>query len=762
MNRLPSYGEAVEGAHWLTLVAPYVAVQDYARLCRVSRRFYDEFAPRLWKDPLQATRLLGLRPLAELDWFVYFVTRRSETVREATRQLVTSLNFERPVQGSPTLVAGLRGRTFSSTVWLFLARFPAVRCILLDGLRYYDPADFLRTQKAKNACCDGSVPMPRMLSLAHCHMPLPNTFFRPPYWNWLLYVDLSDMPGSLACLTHDNASAHQVLPRVQIVRIRDRELKDASILPVLDALKKRVWSLDLSRNDVTDRALHALIACFYSDATIQTDLYWETEGKVAPMQDAQGQDLQLGFFGRSKYLAESPQSRTFSHPERYYADSPAYDPNVRARLNGREAPRSDRPEKIRADFAGSVRQTIPDWHDVERLGANRARRLTHIHLSGNKRISVNGLRCLFWMAQGNIECFDCAAPAIPTPSSIKSGFTLAGALGCAHLFRPALASNLQQLRIHHSLVTQVPTVTEASLRATERLRFAETTLRERAEIAFPQAFVPDMNPRLQSLTLTCVPRLSTGPVLERLIRFLQLAAQQEQDIRAMAPAIPRKSALVLRGLRHIRLEFEAYPEDGENGDAGGLDDLDAGALLRMSDNEFSFFGPSAWAESAPPKENNVGPESSPAAPPPTDTGEPGKPSRYTHYPLPGRMAEGERAEYVLDTIFGVDDKVDVHVWVGSGIPGAHQAVDVYMANLANPLLRTNIEAATPEQVLAGVPEGTWLYQAAWDAILFSERCKGPPPYAHAMEMQDVVEAIRAFRASTRTAGGYWTGLLEIL
>lgn len=59
---LPSYEEAVSGGHWLNLVAPYVAVQDYPKLCRVSRRFYDLFAPRLWRDPLQTVRRLGLHP----------------------------------------------------------------------------------------------------------------------------------------------------------------------------------------------------------------------------------------------------------------------------------------------------------------------------------------------------------------------------------------------------------------------------------------------------------------------------------------------------------------------------------------------------------------------------------------------------------------------------------------------------------------------------------------------------------------------------
>lgn len=59
---LPSYQEAIGRPDWLPLVAPYVPIRDYARLCRVSRRFYAQFAGRLWKDPLSAVRRLGLHP----------------------------------------------------------------------------------------------------------------------------------------------------------------------------------------------------------------------------------------------------------------------------------------------------------------------------------------------------------------------------------------------------------------------------------------------------------------------------------------------------------------------------------------------------------------------------------------------------------------------------------------------------------------------------------------------------------------------------
>ncbi len=54
----PSYQEATTRPDWLALVAPYMPFQDYFRLIRVSKRFYQQFAPRLWNDPFALMRML--------------------------------------------------------------------------------------------------------------------------------------------------------------------------------------------------------------------------------------------------------------------------------------------------------------------------------------------------------------------------------------------------------------------------------------------------------------------------------------------------------------------------------------------------------------------------------------------------------------------------------------------------------------------------------------------------------------------------------
>ncbi|EFX06446.1 leucine rich repeat domain containing protein [Grosmannia clavigera kw1407] len=773
MARLPSYGEAISGGHWLDLVAPYVAVCDYARACRVSCVFYNQFAPRLWNDPLQTFRLLGLLP---------------HQVRAATRQLVTSLDFRGFVSGCSALI-DYQG--FSKTLQLFRIRFPAIRCIVLDGLVDYNPAELLRPRNVADFCPDGSVPLPLVLSLGHCSLPLPNNFFLEGYWRQLVYLDVSDIPGSLHGLT-SNASIHIVLPNLRILKVRGREMKDESLMSVLHSFGDCLWSVDLSRNSLTDAAVRLLASRFLSRPTVQTDAYFATEGKISVIKDAEGKVVRSNSFGDFIYISESSWSSAFSHPERHLADSPAYDPNAQWRLGGHECLRVDNVEDAKTSMAGGVGKPIPDWNDVQATENGRGPGvLTHLHLGGNANFTVKGVSQLFRQANGHLRHFDCEAPSIFT--SVKTQTRLSGALGCSHLFRPVMASNLQSLRIHHSLVTQAPTVRDPSMSAMECVLFAETVLRERAEIAFPIAFIPDLNPRLQSLTLTCLPRISTGPLIDRLIRFLQLAAEQEKAIQSTVDTNSRRSPTMLRGLRHIRLEFGATPSDNET---NGLEDLDTGALLRLSKDDFSFFGEGGWdlernhvrADADDRRAKRIAERSgSPISIKieSDDASQTKQPVRLAHYPLPATVDVDGTHEHVRATVQWEDKAVGVYVWVGTGILGVDHAVNAYMSNLANHSLQTDIGPATPDQTAAGVPSGVCVFNAAWDAILFTEVKKDPLGRAPSQELRDVVQAIRQFRIGTRAAyaarrrirgssdeGGnlakvplvqdHWSGNLEIL
>ncbi|KAL1895285.1 hypothetical protein Sste5346_005432 [Sporothrix stenoceras] len=785
MAHLPSYEEAVTGGHWLDLVAPYVALKDYSKLCRVSRRFYDQFAPRLWNDPLQTVRLLGLHPND----------------------------------------AGTSGRGFSETLRLIGTSFPAVRCIVLSGNTGYDPSDLGHLLNPEDFPEDGSRPMPLILDVGRCGMPLPNNFFHPSYWRQLVYLDMSNVPGSLKGIIKTGTFNQGALPHLRVLKLRGRELDDASLVPIAEHAKQRIWSLDLSYNKLTDRCLRNLFHhCFGVDDLTAQASHYEVEGKLAIVEDVPGETIPPLWRGWFSYIVESVASGTFSHPDRYLADAPVYDadnhncPSL-PRLAGNEPLRSDRAEDVKLALAGGPGQNPLDWHHVRDADICKLPpSLTHLYLSGNRDFTVDGVESIFRCSKGHIQHFDCASPAIPTYGQVP--FTLSGILGRSHLFRPVMASNLRSLRVHHSLVTHIPTLSDPSKSPREALAYAETVLCERAEIAYPtvgqgqeEGLGPDWNPRLKSLTLTCLPRVSTGLLIDRLIRFLVSAAEQEAAVREQQAAISavtsrRRGPTMLSGLRHLRLEFEPYPPQDEDLGDGAFDSLDAKALLNAGTDEgFSFFretnpAPAAKIvieatatkmfgdqsldlsnEEAGKRSERSGESgrgngvrksggavgavgtvenasASTNAPRPPDlpgTGGPASPDRLhssavtehavqarqsksdrlSHYPLSGALdASSEYVREVVDLGDGNDNQndnnnssanakkktVQLSVWVGSGQQGTNRAVNAYMANLSRPLLRALIRPATPDQVAAGVPVGACVYNAAWDAILWL-----PPP-----------------------------------
>ncbi|CAK7219445.1 hypothetical protein SCUCBS95973_003824 [Sporothrix curviconia] len=755
MASLPSYEEAVSGGHWLDLVAPYVAIKDYPKLCRVSRRFYDQFAPRLWSDPLQTVRLLGLHPNDDLRWFTYFVTGHAKSVRESTRRLIVALDFRAFATDAPASLAGTNGHGFSETLRLIGVAFPAVRCILLGGNTGYDPSDLGRLLRPGDFPGDGSVSMPLILDIGRCGMPLPNDFFHPSYWRQLVYLDMSGVPGSLKGIIKTGTFDQGALPNLRILKLRGRELDEASLIPIAEYARLRLWSLDLSQNKLADSCVRRLFyPCFGTDDLTAPRGCHEVEGKLAVVQVVPRVEVPPMWRGWFSYIVESLPSAAFSHPDRYLADSPVYDEGGQtlSRLAGNEPLRSDRVIDAKNMLAGGPGQPAPDWHDIQDADICKLPpSLTHVHLSDNPEFTVEGVESMFRFSRGHIRHFDCASPAIATGGQVP--FSLTGIVGRSHIFRPVFASNLQSLRIHHSLVTHIPTLHDPDKSVLVALKYAETVLRKRAEMAYPQAVVPDLNPRLQSLTLTCLPRVSTGPLIDKLIRFLVCAADQENALRAQQSAVPvsRRGPTMLRGLRHIRLEFEPYPPQDEDRD-GAFESLDAQALLDSStegEQGFSFFGEERPATAANAKDSrrevraseegsgnscgdaggsgpNGGPNSSPGTAV-ADQRKVAQSDRLPHYPLPG--AVDSDSEFVREVLALEHDSgsisqktpnttIKVFVWVGSGRRSSNRAVNAYMANLSRESLRTHIRPATPDQVKAGVPVEACVYNAAWDAILW--------------------------------------------
>lgn len=338
---------------------------------------------------------------------------------------------------------------------------------------------------------------------------------------------------------------------------------------------------------------------------------------------------------------------------------------------------------------------------------------------------------------------------------------LFGIPGAAYLFRPVISSNLRVLKVHHSLVTNIPTIACRSTDVLAELWLAETYLRERLDLAYPQTYVPDMNPRLYSLTLCMIPRHSTGAVTKRLINFLKLAARQEQMIEKVRASTPLRGPPVLEGLRHIRLEFESEAKH----EIASLDDeddeLDAGALLNRGEETFSFFSQSSWDQPSSSVSSKVLGKrvTSCRVMRPAQASKAGNNETETPAPekldcAPFNQAQNEHIDVTIKPANTRDKEVVLPVWVGTGVisPANPPAVNEYMRNLCDPAMvgADGVTAATPYHVVAGVPAGSLIFHRAWDAMLLPtvEEIRRPSKAA-LRGMKDVLGEIKAFRLEAR-------------
>ncbi|EFQ34778.1 hypothetical protein CGRA01v4_01718 [Colletotrichum graminicola] len=782
MAALPSYQDAVSRLDWLQLVTSYVADKDLASLCSVNRRFYLLFAPRLWNDPLVAVRRLGLHPSDDLEWYLSFVFDHMQLVRQSTLALITTLDFRDFAKDNAHFSSDNSPRTIPETLRRLPGILPNLRCILLDGHVDADPAFLAATPPPDPTTPSGSSHGVLALSLAHCQTQLPNGFFYSDRVQHLVYLDVSGLPGSLQPLVAA-VNGRRNLGRLKILKARRRELNDATALSLFEAFKSSLWSLDIAENNITDSALDRFVTHCFNSPSLRSQSRFATEGRL--VFDGHGN----GTYGQFMSIQESDWSGTFSHPERHFVDAPAYRADANrvlqedeaVRTNGRTPLRRDSVDYVKAAIAGGMDQPAPDWSDMPYLDVCTAPvGITHLHLSDNRGLTSSGLERLIRTSQGQLEELSCdsllfqpvhrsaAQQHLPWPSDMK----LRGALGCAYVFRPVLSSNLRVLRIHHSLVTQIPTLETDGLSTMARLWLAETSIRERSEMAFPAAFEPDTNPRLTSLTLTNIPRRSSGPLIDKILHFMSLAGLQEYAIHAMTHSSSRRGPVPLRGLRHIRLEFEADPIEDPTG-FSTVEDLDAQELLKLDEGEgFSFFAgerpqPRTSAETATKKKATE------------SGGHPAGPHKVTTSRLAGSLCGDMDGEYMSYGDTWGQQQIDRKVWVGSGVPSTSPAVNEYTRLVMHPPLRSRVGPASLAHVRAGVPAGALLFHAAWDAIVMPPELR-PPRRTELHGMRDVLEAVKRFRAETRAgceaARGaavegmaeptrprhfFWTGRLEV-
>lgn len=750
MDALPSYHEATTRLDWLAFVAPYIQFSELSSLCLVSRRFWKALAPLLWADLLTAVRQTGLDPSDHVSWWLDFVFNRLSSVRPGTRQLVRVLDTRDFAKDAYDFALD---STFQQSLKQALGLLPNVNCLLLDGHQDVAPSTLLGS---------GTKPL-QLLSISGSPFQLPSTFFNLPALQSLVYLDVSHVPGSIYPLIQP-----AILPDLRILKIRNRELDNTTLKALTTLFRLRLWSLDIGYNKISDDVVDTIATNCFPMTKLRSSQHFYVEGKFVEGEHGSYH------LGPSVFVQESLWSRTFSHPERYLVDAPTYHARPDRVQQEDEVFRSDGRTLGRQNSAEAASATLSG----EQLAADRfrsSRGLTHLDVSSNQ-LSCFGLTKLIQMSNGQLEDLTCDSIFMLSPSSQGSrcwpkSTTLYGVVGVAHVFRPVFSSNLRTLRIHHSLVTHIPTLKSEGLSTLASIYLAENEILPRLELVYGQTFIPDMNPRLASLTLTGLPRRSSGPLVDRLVTFLKLLSVQERDVQDVgtAQAMSWRGPTVLKGLRHLRLEFEPDPmEDGFS----SLDDLDAANLMNSGERGFSFFGhddersqpksPSpvtAFVEARERSESQDTVNSS------TGTGGPQKSVR-------------DDQEYITHRGEWNGKHFSIPVWIGE-VPNTNQVIREYRRLVVDQRLTEGLGPATPAQVAVGVPPDAYVFHVTWCVATMPKQLVSPP-IESLSGMRDALDELKRYRLAGRArymelkrdtpAGSvvplgephfFWTGKLQV-
>ncbi|KAI3338348.1 hypothetical protein F4824DRAFT_77226 [Ustulina deusta] len=641
--------------------------------------------------------------------------------------------------------------------------FPRLMCLMVDGHPELDPSSLATVGVTTSHSLE-------LLDLARCRQELTPKLFCPQVFRGLVYLDVSHVPGSLMSAIQSSLNPTH-LPELRVLKAQGREVDDTTAQVLFQTFRFQLWSIDLSDNKLTDNAIDTLLACCFSSLSFRNDAHFEVEGKVVVPKH-----LGSHQYGLFEFVQESSHSASFTHPERHLADSPVYSYGAdQTELQEWQTVRSNGISPLRRDDASAVKEMLlqnalsgtseTPRHLVHNLHPPR-RGITHLYLNRNS-FTANGVRRLLQFSSGMLEHFECDhflhATPISSPYKSRQRLRVGGIFGLSHLLRPAFSSNLRSLRVHHSLVTQVPTIIADDIPLATALKLSEMVFFKNVNRVYPQRFVPDMNPRIASLTLTTIPTRSVGRVIEQLISFLDLVSLQQEAIRRTRSGMNDRHTMVLSGLRHIRLELDPDFSD-DLFHSSTSHDIDYDKLLDPGDTDFSNDTFSFFEDARRDVSNQLNVEQGLGKE--VRDAIPEQYSDWTSGRLKSPPYSDTESQFInhYQEVAGswTGNVYSMPVWIGPGTIGPHAAVNEYMWNLQDPNLRTDIGPATPSHVAAGVPELTYIFYAAWDAMIFPKHLAAAAKNCNAKPLRDVAAAIKDYRARTRGTPHHWDGNMELV
>lgn len=683
-----------------------------------------------------------------ISWWIDFIDLKLHKLKAQTRALVRVLDA-RAAAGEFSLYLGLTEKA----VIRALEMLPNLQSVFLDN----NPNMELRFQRSH--AINGQLRM-SMLSVRNCPNGVPIGLIKNYSLRGLVFLDVSGIASVTPQLLEP-----VYLPELRILKLCRQGISSTSFTSFSVVLGHRLWSLDLSNNKLTDDAFEHKLNAMFLNNDLRSDARAQTEGaleKLPVVTRGHGQ-----FF----MLHETAQSILFVPDERYLADTPPYTaPNTTNNV----VTRSDGSVPVRSDTSDGVLRFLSRYDATDAAHHIRSSGLTHLHLSGNQ-FSAFAIERMLRESYGQLEHFDCDSMRFFPPGAVRRhllcpshAIQVDGFSGLSHIFRPAWSSNLRSLRIHHSLVTNIPTLRCSRYSSIECSYLAEMQIHPRLNLAYPLAFVPDMNPRLENLTLTCVPRHSFGSLIQILVSFLQQLGLQESYVAETNKAEasrPGKSLRLVRGLRNLTLEME--PES--------LDRDDAEDLMTFDETQYSFFD-------SPIEETPLSPR------PPLDlwtcpdksqlkSSLPAVQPWDAYNPMP-RTSDRDTTKDQWVTHQPEDGSSDtIVVWAGN--PEApNDVIKLYNYLVINCGLKEGAGPVNLTQQKAGAPCECLIFHTVWLYASLPQRIQ--PPQAAALQdeikskSKNVAITLRRLRVSTwenferarqadpNTTNWYWGGSLRVL
>lgn len=563
---LPTYEDTVRGPNELTFVAPYLDRISLLDACIACKKWYQAFGSHLWSDPIKLTAqtrtpFCEFHPsgfpslhqlmlcIAKTDHFF----RRAKLYPEAVRDWVLTLDFRQLKLLENRLLKDFNSYSQVTTpkyALHFLPLFENLRFLVINhmGRFDYEPLDDIEVKPPREDT--------RLLLFSSAGIPFLDTslFLSTPLLYNVMYLDLSNTTRTEAWT---QLLTSRVFNSLRILKLRGLRLTDQN-LPV-NALHSwlRLWSLDLRDNSLTDQTIDVLLEeCFAP--------------KIAPTAIGPSSDEML--------YEDPPLYQLRDQSDYLYISSDSIVP-----LRPDSTDTFMAYMKQYADLTSDASHVLPEKDPMRKSTG-----LTHLYISDNG-LTSRGIRKLLENTN-RLQVLDVGtvrtSPSLRYPIPHTTPYCQPDT---AYLLHRQTGTRIENLRIHHSIITQTPTIVQGRLEngyTPQHLAKAE-----RFSGKEPQGFNPLDNYRLTSLTLTDIPLKSTGPTITRLIDFLRLCALQEATLLSASQSGTRnrRSPRLLPGLRRLRLEFLNERAGADEIGPSVSGDQDADEFQAQSMGDFSFF-----------------------------------------------------------------------------------------------------------------------------------------------------------------------------